>query len=125
VRLAKRRHRDAEADGARRDIDIVGVLGARRIGLRAAESAERFELLARLVAEQILDRMEHGARMRLYRDAILRLQHPEIERGHDRDERGGRGLVPADLDRIFLGSQVIRVVDRPGGQPQDLAFQVS
>jgi hypothetical protein len=58
----EQRHRDAEADRAGREIDVVVVLGARGIGLRAAEAAEALELLARLMAEQILDRRGRPAR---------------------------------------------------------------
>ena len=76
----KDRLRRAEADGARREIDVVGVLGARGIGLRAAESAEGFELVARLLSEQVLNGVEHRARVRLDRDAVLRSQHREVER---------------------------------------------
>ena len=83
----EQRLRDAEADRAGREIDVVGVLGARRIGLRAFEAAEILQLLLRLPAEQILDGVEHRARMRLHRDAILRLEHAEIERRHDGRER--------------------------------------
>jgi hypothetical protein len=71
----EQRLRDAEADRAGGEIDIVDVLGARRIALRPLEAAEVLELLARLVAEQILDGVEHRARMRLHRDAVFRLQH--------------------------------------------------
>ena len=40
----EQRHRHAEADRAGREIDVVDVLGARRIGLRAAQAAEALEL---------------------------------------------------------------------------------
>jgi len=36
----------------------------------------------------VLDRVEDGRGMRLHRHPVLRLQNPEIERGHDRGERG-------------------------------------
>ncbi len=62
--------RRAEADGAGREIDVVAVFGARGIRLRAAEGAEGFELVARLLAEQVLDGVEDRARMRLHRDAV-------------------------------------------------------
>jgi hypothetical protein len=54
----EQRLRDAEADRAGREIDVVDVLGARRIALRALVAAEVLQLLARLVAEQILDGVE-------------------------------------------------------------------
>ena len=65
------RDRGAEADRAGREIDVVGVLGARRIGLRAAEGAEVHQLVVRLVAEQILDGVEDRAGMRLDRNPVL------------------------------------------------------
>ena len=50
----------AEADGAGREIDVLGILGARRIGLGALVTAKGFELVARLAAEQILDGVKVG-----------------------------------------------------------------
>ena len=43
-------HGDAEADRAGREIDVVAVLGPRRIGLGAAEGAKTLQLVASLVA---------------------------------------------------------------------------
>ena len=43
---AEQSHADAEPDRAGREIDDVAVLGARRIGLRAAEGAKPLQLLA-------------------------------------------------------------------------------
>ena len=65
----ERRHRDPEPDRAGGDVHVVGVLGARRIGLHPAERAEALELLPGLPAEQVLDGVEHRARVRLHRDA--------------------------------------------------------
>ena len=42
----EQRHADAEPDRAGREIDDVAVLGARRVGLRAAKGAEPLELVA-------------------------------------------------------------------------------
>ena len=110
------RLRDAEADRAGGEIDVVDVLGARGIGLRALVAAEILELLPGLVAEQILDGVEDRARMRLHRDPVLGPQHREIERRHDRRERGRGGLVPADLQAVAVGPQVVGVVDRPASR---------
>src|SRR5918994_2170500 len=74
------RLRDAEADRARREIDVVRVLGARGVGLRALVAAEGLELVPALVAEEVLDGVEDRARMGLHRDPILRPQRGEIER---------------------------------------------
>ena len=121
----EQRLRDAEADRAGGEIDVVGVLGARRIGLRALVAAEVLELLAGLLAEQILDRVEDRGGMRLDRDAVLRPQHAEIERRHDGRERGGRGLMAADLQPVGALAQMVGVVDRPGRQPQHLALELA
>ena len=77
---------DAEADGAGREIHVVGILGARGVALRALVAAEGLQLLARLVAQQILDRVIGGAGMGLHRHAILRAQHCQIEGGEDGGE---------------------------------------
>ncbi len=121
----EQRLRDAEADRAGGEIDVVGVLGARRIALRALVAAERFHPLAGLAAEQILDGVEDRARMRLHRDAVLRPQHVEIERGHDGGERGGRRLVAADLQAVDALAHVVRVVDHPAREPQHLALELA
>lgn len=91
--------------------------------LRALEATEILQLFAGLVAEQILDGMEHRARMRLHRDAILRLQHREIQRRHDRRQRRRRRLMAADLEAVGIGANVVGVVDGPGREPQHLARQ--
>jgi len=66
--------------------------------------------------------MEHGARVRFYRHPILGAQDMEVERRHQRDERGGRGLVAAHLQPIAAIHFVVCVVDHVGGEPQDLAL---
>jgi hypothetical protein len=68
----ERGDRDAEADRAGREIDVVGVLGPARIALRPAPAAERLELVAALGAEQVLDRVEHRSGVGLDRDTVLR-----------------------------------------------------
>src|SRR3546814_16703336 len=73
---------------AGREVDVVDVLGARGVGLRATEAAEVLHLVAALVAEQVLDGVEHRARMRLHGDTVGRAQHVEIKRRHEGGERG-------------------------------------
>src|SRR5262249_13015637 len=51
----EQRLRHAEPYRAGREIDVVRVLGARRVGLRALIAAEVFELFAGLTSQQILD----------------------------------------------------------------------
>ena len=93
----EQRLRHAKAHRAGREIDVVHVLGARGIGLRALVAAEVLQLCARLIARQILDGVEDGRRVRLHRHAVLGLESAEIEGRHDGGERGGGSLMPADL----------------------------
>jgi len=87
----------AKADRPRRKIDRNPVLGPAGVGLRAAEAAEVFELLARLRPEQVMDRVKHRAGMRLDRDTVVGPERVEIKRGHDRSHRRAARLMPADL----------------------------
>jgi len=82
--------------------------------LRALVAAEVLELLARLKAHEILDRVKIRARVRLDRDAILWPQHREIEHRHEGGERRGRRLVAANFQAVVVGAKMIGVVDRPG-----------
>ena len=119
----EQRHRGAEPDRARREIDAIGVLGARRVGLGAAEGAKTLQLVLGLPPEQVLDGMEHRARMRLDRDPVARPQNVEIER-RDQARDGGAGrLMAADLDAVPVRPDVVGVVDRPAGEPQHLALE--
>jgi hypothetical protein len=115
---------DAEADGARREVHVVHVLGARGIRLRALEAPEVLELVAGLVAQEVLDGVEDRARVRLHRHPVLGAEHREVERRHDGRERGRGGLVPADLQPVAARPQVVRVVDGPGRQPAHLALEL-
>src|SRR5262249_44206645 len=56
----KQRLSNAKSDRAGREVDVIGVLGPRRIGLRAFIAAKRFELVPGLAPEQVLDRVEIG-----------------------------------------------------------------
>src|SRR3546814_16374870 len=91
------------SDLAGGEIDIVRVLGARGIGLRAAERPEPLQLLTGLIAEEILDGMEYRAGVRLDGDPVLRPQDVEIEGGHQGGERGAGRLVAADLETVDAG----------------------
>ncbi len=83
----EQRLRHAEADRAGGEIHVVDVLGARGIGLRTLEAAEILQLVAGLLAEQILDRVKHRTGVWLHRHAIFRLQHTEIQRRHNCRQR--------------------------------------
>ena len=111
------RDRDSKTDRSGREIDRDAVLRPAGIALRAAEPAEILERLALLRTEQVMDRVEHRAGVRLDRDAVVLAERVEIERGHDRGHRGAARLVPADLQPIGALADVVGVVDGPGGQP--------
>jgi len=51
----EQRLRDPEANGAGREIDVVDILGARGVALRALVAAKALKPLAGLAAEEILD----------------------------------------------------------------------
>ena len=121
----EQRLRHAQAHRAGGEIDVLAVLGARRIALRAFVAAEVLELLPALAAEQILDGVIDRARMRLHRHTILRPQHAEIERGHDGGERSRRCLMSADLQAVVAGAQVVGVMDGPAREPQHLLFKLA
>ena len=114
---------DAEPDRAGREIDLRLVLGARGIGLGAAERAKFLERLAALPAEKILDGVEDRRRVRLHREPILRPQRVEIERGHHGHRRRAARLMAADLEPVAVLAHMVRVMDRPGREPQHLALQ--
>ena len=120
----KQRLRDPKADGAGGEVHVVSVLGARGIGLRSAKAAEILKLLARLGAKEILDGMEGRAGVWLHRDAIFRAQKSKIKRGHNSGERSGGGLMAADLEPVFVGPDMVGVVDHPRRQPQHFLLQL-
>jgi hypothetical protein len=59
------------------------------------------------------------------RNAVLRPQHAEIERGHDAGERSGGCLMPSDFQTIDIGAQMIGIVDGPACEPQHLALELA
>ena len=75
--------RDPQTHRPGGEIDVVLVLGPRRIGLGAAEGAEPLQLVAGLAAVEVLDGVVGRAGVRLDRDAILGPQHAEIQRRQD------------------------------------------
>ncbi|TPW08102.1 MAG: hypothetical protein FD124_633 [Alphaproteobacteria bacterium] len=121
---AERRHRDAQAHGARGIIHVVLVLRTRRIRLCAAERAEPLELFASLSAQHVLDRVKQRARVRLHRDAVLRAQRMEEQRRHDRGHRRARRLVAAHFQAVAAFAEVIGVVDGPRSQPQHALLEL-
>ena len=108
---------NTKADRAGRKIDRNAVFSPARIALRAAHRTKSLQLFKALIAEQIVDSMQHRPRMRLYRYLILRAQRMEIKRRHDRRHRGAACLMPADLQPITAFADMIGVVDDPRGKP--------
>ena len=88
----------AEADGAGGVVDRVGVLRPARVGLQPAVLAQRRQVAAVEAAEQVVDRVQDRARVRLDADAVRRLEDAEVQRGHQAHHADAlRGLVAADL----------------------------
>ena len=108
---------DTEADAAGREVDRDAVLGPARIALRAAETAEALQLIERLRTQQVMDRVQHRAGVRLDRDLIMPPERMEIQHRHNRGDRRARRLVAADLEPVRGVAQVVGVVDRPRRQP--------
>ena len=115
----------ADADRAGRVVHRVGVLDPAGIALQATERPQRRQVRLVQLAEQVVDRVQHGRGVRLDRHPVLCPQVPEPQRGHDRDHRRGRGLVPADLHPAGIGPDPVCVVDDRRRQPQDLAFDLA
>src|SRR5580692_2880916 len=115
----------ADADRAGRVVDGVGVLDPAGIALQAGERAQRRQVRLVQLAQQVVDGVEHRRSVRLDRHPIRGFQGPEPQRGHDRDHRRGRGLVPADLHPAGIGPDPVRVVDDRRGQPQHLALDLA
>ena len=91
-----RRRPDPHAAGG--VVDGVGVLRAARVGLQPAELAQPRQVGRVEPAEQEVDRVQHRRRVRLDRHAVGRAEEREVQRGHQRDHRRARRLMPADLD---------------------------
>ena len=118
-RGGEQRRGRAQPDGPGGEVRAVRVLGPARVGLQAAERAERRQVAAVQAAEQVLDRVVHRGGVRLHADLVRRVQVREVQRGHHADQAGAGGLVPAHLDAVPGVAVVIGRVHDPGGQPQD------
>ena len=109
-------------DRARRVVDRERILRAARVRLEAAVFTKLGQVGTVEPAEQVLDRVQHGRCVRLHRDPVLRLQVEEVEGRHQRDHRGRRGLMAADLEVVTLRPLAVRVVDDPGREPEHPAL---
>ena len=112
----------AEAHGAGGVVDRVGVLRPARVGLQAAVGAQRGQVAAVEPAEQVVDRVQDRARVRLDADPVRRLERREPQRGHQRHHAGAGGLVAADLHAGAVRPHAVGVVDDAGRQPQHAAL---
>ena len=115
----EQRRGGAEPDRPGRVVDGDRILRPARVGLQAAEVAKRAQVRLVEPAQQVLEGVQHGRCVRLHADAVVALQLREPERRHDRDEARGRGLVPADLDRVERWPLAVRVVDHAHREPED------
>ena len=113
----ERGDRHAEPDRAGREIDRDAVLGPAGIALHATQRAKALELIERLVAGEIMRRVQQRTRMGLHRHPILRAQRMKVEHRHDRGHRRARRLMATHLQPVAALAQVVRIVDRPRAQP--------
>ena len=120
----EQRCRGAQADGAGREVDRVGILRAARVRLQPAKVAQPAELGAVEPAQQVIDGVQHGRGVRLHGDPVATAQPVEVERRHDGDERRRRGLVAADLETVVGGSLAVREIDHARRQPQHAALDL-
>ena len=116
---------DPEPDRSGREVDVVGVLRARGVRLRATEGAKALEIVAALAPQQVLDGVVAGACVRLDGDPVARRQDVEVQRRHQRHYRRARGLMAADFEAVAVGPDVVGVVDHPRRQPQHLALELA
>ena len=112
-----RRHR-AQPHRARGKINRIGILRPAWIRLQTAKGAQRRQILARQLAQKILDGVKDRRRMRLYRNSVPMPQQMKIERRHDRHHACRRSLVPANLDAVPLRPHIVRLMHNAQGQPQ-------
>jgi hypothetical protein len=108
----------ADADRAGRVVHRVGVLRPAWVALKAAEGAQRLEVGPVQAAEQVVDRVQHRRGVRLHRDAVLRAQLGEPQRGHQAHHRRARRLVAADLHARLVLTHAVGVMDDRGGEPE-------
>ena len=111
-----------KTNGSSREVDRIGVLRARGIGLQTTKIAELRQVIAIETPEQVVDRMQHRRGVRLDGHPIAGLQPVEVERGHRRHHRGRRGLVATDLERVTRRSLVVGVVDHACREPEHAAL---
>jgi hypothetical protein len=117
-RRREQRRGGAEPDRAGGEVNGIGILGAARVGLQTAERAQRRQVAAVQVAEQVLDGMEDRRGVRLDDDLVRGIQVREVQGGHDGDQAGAGGLVPADLDAVAGVAVVVGRVHDAGRQPR-------
>ena len=93
------RRRRADADGAGGVVDRVRVLRPARVALEPAERAQRLEVGLLEPAQQVVDRVQHGRRVRLHRHAgppraARRTRAPSSGSPSRRSRPGGRRPSP-------------------------------
>ena len=104
-------------------IHVIRVLGAGRIGLGAAKGPEILQLLKGLVAQKILDGVEHRGGVGFDRHPVLGVEHVEIEGTHDGNHGSGGCLMPPHLQPVHIWPDMVGIMDHPVGQPEHLVRQ--
>ena len=124
---------DAEADGAGREVEDVGVLRPARVGLQPTEVAQPREVGAVELAGEVLDGVVHGRGVRLDGDLVGAARWPNHSAVMIADHRRRRRLVAADLElKLGVASRrgrcgrplTVGGIDHPRRQPQNSAFDL-
>ncbi len=121
-RAPERRGR-ADAHGPRREVHGVGVLRTARVALQAPEGPQLGQVAAIEAAEQVVDRVQHRARVWLHRHPVRAPQVLEVERGHDAHERRRGGLMAAHLHAGGRHPDLVGVVHEANREPQHTTLQ--
>ena len=75
-------------------------------------------------AEEVLHRVEDRRGMRLHRDAVTGAQELEEQICHERDDRGARCLMPADLHAARVLPDVVGVMHHQRREPEHASLDL-
>ena len=114
----------AQTHGAGREVDAVRVLRPAGVRLQPVEPPQRLQVLGSQVAQQVLDRVVDGRRVRLDGDPVAGAHVLEEQVRQDRHDRRARRLVAADLQVSGARPLVVGVVDHVDRQPEDAVLDL-
>lgn len=123
IDIASRRGREegcrgSEAHRTGREVDLVGILGPRRVGLQPALGPQRRQVGLVESAQEVVDGVQHRRGVGLDADPIRSIEVGEPQCRHCRHQGGRTRLVAADLDPVTGAAVVVGRVDDAGAQPE-------